>query len=344
MPFRPVEVLFNPTLDCNLSCGHCNSKKGAATLPEKIALKFLGQCSKAGIKRVGFTGGEPFLAPGFLCRLTKEAVRHGMLFDRIMTNGAWFRNEAGLRRTLERLYRAGYDGSICVSADAYHFRSGSVNKAASFIRTAVSVWGRPDIISIACVAGEKEKAAESALRKIAARLDARLLKKSGRPSAIKGKFLFIKIHNIELSPIGKAGRLKDPWDGEWFKEDRCKGPGNVFYVLPNGDVKPCCGYATDSPRLTIGNIRRDSPSDLIKNAGANAFVDTVFNRGLSYIRRQSEKAGHKFPGKTGNICFFCNYLLISLPGWETRCQPPSLRGRSPKQSRRLRRCGASEAI
>lgn len=309
MAFRPSEVLFNPTLDCNLSCAHCASKKGAGTLPEKTALKFLRQCSDAGIKRVGFTGGEPFLMPDFLCRLTKKAVSLGMLFDRIMTNGAWFKNEASLRRTLERLYSAGYDGSICVSADAYHLRAGNVRKVASFIRTAVSVWGRPDIVSIASVAGAEEKATALLLRKLAARLDARLLKKDGRPSAINGEFLFIRIYSIDLSPMGGAARLKDPWGAEWFKDDRCKGPGNVFYVLPDGDVKPCCGYATDSPLLTIGNIRRDTPAALIRNAGTNTFVSAVFNRGLGYIRSQAEKAGYKFPGKAGNICFFCNYIL-----------------------------------
>ena len=335
MPFRPTEVLFNPTLDCNLSCEHCNSEKGSATLPEKPALKFLRQCSKAGIKRVGFTGGEPFLAPDFLCRLTKEAAALGMLFDRIMTNGAWFKNAASLRQPLERLRRAGYDGSICVSADAYHFHSGSVNKVAAFIRTAVSVWGRPDIISIACVTGAKEKETGAILRKIAARLDARLLKKAGRPSAIRNESLLIKIFHIDLSTIGKAARLKNPWGRLWFRDDRCKGPGNVFYVLPDSSVKPCCGYATDSPELTIGNIKRDSPSDLIRNAQDNGFVRTVFSRGLSAIRKRAEKAGYRFPGKAGDICYFCNYVLNEMPlAMLEKCldQPPSLRGREAAEA------------
>jgi hypothetical protein len=314
MSFRPNEVLFNPTLNCNLSCEHCNSEKAsAAALPERIALKFLRQCSEAGIRRVGFTGGEPFLAPDFLCRLAEEAVSLGMLFDRIMTNGAWFRNEASLERSLERLRRAGYDGSICVSVDAFHFHPGSVNKVAAFIRTAVSVWKRPDIVSITCVTGAKERATGSVLRKLAARLDTRLLKRGGWPFAIKNRSLSIRILNIDLSPIGKAKKLKDPWGRIWFREDRCKGPGDVFYVLPDGDVKPCCGYAADSKRLSIGNIRRDSPSDMIGNARADSFISTVFGHGLTAIRRRAERIGYTFPGKAGNICFFCNYCLTEMP-------------------------------
>lgn len=272
------------------------------------------KCKDAGIKRVGFSGGEPFLVPDFLCRLTKEAVSLGMLFDRIMTNGAWFGSEAAMRRALERLRRSGYDGAICVSADAFHSRAGSERKVAGFIRAATSIWGRPDMVSIACVTGARDKATGSVLRKIAALLGARILKRDGRTSAIRNRRLFIRILYIDIAPIGGSGLLKRAWGARWFEDDRCRGPGNVFYVLPDGSVKPCCGYATGSERLTIGNIGRDSPSQIMRNAQANSYIRTVFGQGLGAIRRVAEKAGYRFPGKAGNICFFCDYVLNKMPG------------------------------
>ena len=94
--FYPKEVLFSLTNACNLRCAHCDTERGRAVLNKKAAVKFLKTCARTGIKRVGFTGGEPFLAFDLMCAISKEAVRRGMLFGRIMTNGSWFRTEKEL--------------------------------------------------------------------------------------------------------------------------------------------------------------------------------------------------------------------------------------------------------
>lgn len=296
MKFFPEEVLFAPTTDCNLKCPHCITQKSDAILPKRLAVKFLRQCRRIGIKRVGFTGGEPFLAPDFLYAVVKEAVAQGMLFDRIMTNGVWYKDRASLSSILRKLHRAGYDGLICISIDAFHRQN--LRKLILFIRTAVSVWNRPDVVSIAYVAGSRDRATAGILKKL---------------SVMKSPSIFIKTDKIDLSPIGKASKLKAPWGNKWFREDRCKGPGNVFFVLPDGIVKPCCGYATDLPDLTIGNIKKDSASAIIKKARRNLFVRTVFDSGLTAIRKRAEKQGVVFSGKTDNHCYFCHYVLTEMP-------------------------------
>ncbi len=296
MPFRPTEVLFSPTADCNLSCQHCVTPKSSKRLPERKAGIFLSQCKSAGIKRVSFTGGEPFLRPEFLNRMAALAVREGMLFGRIMTNGVWHKSALDLKSTLTKLHEAGYDGDICVSVDAFH--SQNMKKVADFIRCAVSVWRRPDIISIAWVGGSREKETKAKLTKLLYTL----------------KALPIKIVRIPLSPIGeRMVGLKSPWGKRWFKEDYCKGPGNALFVLPDGDVKPCCGYATDQSGLTIGNINRDSAAKIIDKARHNDFVRSVFTIGLSGIRKRLERLGVRFPGKTENHCFFCHHILTKIP-------------------------------
>src|SRR5512141_2859444 len=132
--FRPEEVLFSPTLDCNLSCGHCDIVSDGTALSAKPAGRFLSKWKKMGVKRVGFTGGEPFLALDFVCALTRKAIEEGLLFDRIMTNAVWWRDENRLKAAFVKLYDAGYDGSICVSVDAFH--SQDVRKVARFIELA----------------------------------------------------------------------------------------------------------------------------------------------------------------------------------------------------------------
>lgn len=330
MPFRPEEILFSPTANCSLSCPHCDNIKSKTVLSKSAAKKFLRECKKIGIDRVGFTGGEPFLALDFVCALAKTAVSESFLFDRIMTNAVWYKNIRHLKVSLARLYWSGYDGEICVSVDAFHRQD--PKKIARFIETAQSIWRRPDIISIVYVRG-RDRATKEKLLKLA-----KLLKGKGLLSGFGGSHphirnfrqkisssgIFssrgrlnvpycIKIGKIDLSPIGKARRLKNPWNGRWFKEDYCKGPGNIFFITPSGDVKPCCGYANTLKTFIIGNIKKDSPEKLLNNFSKNRAVYAIFNSGLSTLRKALEKLGVIFPGKTSNHCYFCRYILTKVP-------------------------------
>ena len=311
MAFSPEEVLFSPSTLCNLNCPHCGIPKSDEVLPQKEARRFLNECCEIGINRVGFTGGEPFLALDFLCGISAAAVKNRMAFGRIMTNAAWHKNNDELRRALLRLKESGYDGEVCISVDAFHRQN--VKKISKFFETASAIWNRGDVISIAYTSGQREMETKGMLMKLAKLLKARLTGFGKSHPRIKNKSLFIKIYKIDLSPVGKAGKLKNGWGGRWFQEDRCKGPGNVFFIMPDGDVKPCCGYAHHSKRLTIGNIKRESAKEIASNAMHNAFVFTVFKYGLTKIRKRLEKLGVKFPGKTANHCFFCNYILTAIP-------------------------------
>lgn len=294
MGFDPEEILFMPTADCNLVCPHCNVKRSRVALSIETAKKFILDCKRHGIKRIGFTGGEPFLAPDFLFSLTRFAVRKGLLFSAITTNAVWYKNSDNLKKVLTCLFNSGYDGSFVVSVDAYHKQA--LSKVARFIKAAVDIWRRPDIVSIVYVTG-REVATKRKLQ--------RLLKMLPR--------CFIKIAKIDLSPVGKALKLKNPWDGRWFTEDYCKGPGNVFLVEPSGDVKPCCGYANELKEFSIGNIKNDGLPKLMKNIRKNEIICDIFDSGLSRIRERLRSRGIKFPGKTSNNCFFCRYIMTKVP-------------------------------
>jgi len=309
--FSPTEILFSPTTQCNLRCAHCDIKQRRKILPKKTALKFIATCKRAGIKRVGFTGGEPFLALDFLCAITKGTIRCGMLFGRIMTNAVWFNTKKELTSALHRLFQAGYDGDFCVSVDAFHRQD--MRKVASFIKVAAEIWKRPDIVSIVAVKGTKENKTRRRLKALACLFNARLRGFPHQYASMKSDTLFIKVFSIDLSPLGKAGSLKNGWNGKWFRDDFCAGPGNVFFVLPDGTVKPCCGYATDADMLTIGSIKRDTAKKLLRNAQNNRFVATIFKSGFHPIRKRLERAGVRFPGKTTNHCFFCYYLTHHSP-------------------------------
>ena len=113
-----------------------------------------------------------------------------------------------------------------------------------------------------------------------------------------------------LAPVERAERLGTDWDGEWFKEDYCEGPGQALIVNPRGDVKPCCGFASDLDQLTIGNIYRDSVKQIIRNGRRHPYVGKVFRKGLTAIRDEILARDPKaLPGATSNHCFFCWYVL-----------------------------------
>lgn len=309
--FSPKEILFSITTKCNLRCAHCDTVQTPGVcnrlLDKKAAIKFLNMCTRSGIKRVGFTGGEPFLALDAMCAIIKEAAKKGMLFGRIMTNGGWFDRDRELVPALHRVFRAGYDGDICLSVDIFHKQS--LKKCALFIKCAAMMWRRGDIVSIAAVKGAKDNQTIKKLKRLAKILHAKLIYAKGRPCAIKNENIFVRIFYIELSPVGRAHGLKDCWkDGKWFKDDFCAGPGNIFFVLPDGEVKPCCGYGFESDIFTIGDIKRDSPGKILKNALKNRFIKEIFTNGLHPIRKKLESSGVEFPGKTTNHCFFCNYM------------------------------------
>lgn len=302
MNFSPQEVLFALTNRCNLTCRHCSVKKDNSLLAKKTAIKFLRDCKHHGIDKIGFTGGEPFLATKLLFSLVQEAIRLNFVFNQITTNGVWFKNRKELRSILTKLYFLGYDGKFCLSVDACHKQS--LKKIIIFIEEVLAVFKNKAILSIAYIQGLKDKNTKLKLEKLTRLLKAKLSKDK---KYIKNQYLAIRLYKIDFSPVGKLSALKNPWDGQWFKEDYCQGPGNIFYVLPNGQVKPCCGYATDEGFLTIGNIRTDSVKDILINC-TKSFAAKIFSLGLVNIRKCLEDQGVKFPGKTSNHCYFCYYL------------------------------------
>src|SRR5438445_9533239 len=99
--FRPNYLSFAGTYQCNLSCPHCCVPiEWTDRLDIAVALRFLEDAHAQGIGTLGFTGGEPFLFAEFVHTLCRRAVELGFRFDRVMTNGVWFRNESHLEETL----------------------------------------------------------------------------------------------------------------------------------------------------------------------------------------------------------------------------------------------------
>jgi pyruvate-formate lyase-activating enzyme len=320
--FRPNYLSFAPTYRCNLSCPHCCVPiEWTDRLDLGTALRFLEDAFAQGVRTLGFTGGEPFLEFDFIEAVTRRAAVLGYRFDKVMTNGVWYADEAGLEQTLARLAAAGFTGKLGLSVDKFH--GIETARLAAFCRVARRAFGRDNVVSLSYASRRPDVGLEP-IRSLARELGAvvewsELLHRF----LLVGPDLTMTLNWNHLATVERAERLPGTaWDGEWFAEDYCEGPGQALIVNPRGEVKPCCGFASDLDQLTIGNIYRDTAAGIIRKARRHPYVGRVFREGLTAIRDEIlARDPAALPGATSNHCYFCWYVLTKGVFDATRDQP-----------------------
>lgn len=308
--FRPNYLSFAGTYQCNLSCPHCCVPiEWTDRLDIQTAVRFLEQAHAAGIEILGFTGGEPFLYPDFLVALTRRARQLGFRFDKLMTNGVWHRDSDHLKSVLAQLRDAGFSGKIGLSVDKFHGME--IEKLVEFSLAARALFDRDNILSLSYASRSPERGLEP-IQRLAKELNAVI-----EWSDLLGRYLLVSddltmtLNWNHLATVERAESLPgNPWDGVWFEEDYCEGPGQALIVNPRGEVKPCCGFASDLDQLTIGNIHMDSVEEIIQAARKHPVVGTIFRAGLSALRDEIlARDPSALPGATSNHCYFCWYIL-----------------------------------
>jgi hypothetical protein len=273
-----------------------------------VALRFLEGAHAYGIRTLGFTGGEPFLYPEFLHTLCRRAAALGFHFDKVMTNGVWHRDFAHLEEVLGRLAAAGFTGKLGLSVDKFH--GIHTAKVADFCGTARRIFGRDNIVSLSYASRAPDRGLEP-VQTLARELNAVV-----EWSEVLGRYLLVApeltmtLNWNHLAPVERAERFTGGWDGTWFAEDYCEGPGQALIVNPRGEVKPCCGFASDLDQLTIGNIHTDTVARIVRRARRHPYVGKVFRKGLTAIRDEIlARDPAALPGATSNHCYFCWYVL-----------------------------------
>lgn len=287
--FCPTEIIFSSTTVCNLHCPHCFVHRDSKKLIPEDAINFIKSAVDAGssIDRIGFSGGEPFLYFDFILDLTKAALSMDLMFDQIMTNGDWWKDEAELKNTLQRLYDAGYDGKIGLSWDSFHGQT--TERMLTFIKTVQEIFG-PDSINIQRVSNNTDNKNEN--------------------SKIPEEIPVYTLPQTFQSNDQRAWQAR-----KWFKDDYCEGPGQILFIHPDGNIAPCCGFANENKELFIGNIKQDF-STVMKQAAENKMISICYEKGLGKykkeLKKQLKKEGKKFPGKCGDICSFCDFVCRNL--------------------------------
>jgi hypothetical protein len=326
--FRPNYLSFAGTYQCNLSCPHCCVPiEWEDRLPVDVALRFLEEARAEGVETLGLTGGEPFVYPEFVHAVVRRGGELGYRFDKVMTNGVWFADAVHLESTLAPLVESGFSGKLGLSVDKFH--GVHTTKLVEFCRVARRMFDRDTILSLSYASRHPSKGLEP-VRALAAELDAVV-----EWSEMLGRYLLVgpeftmTLNWNHLAPVERAERLPvSPWDGTWFAEDYCEGPGQALIVTPRGEVKPCCGFASDLDQLTIGNIHSDSAADVIRQGREHPYVGKVFREGLLAIRDAIlAENPDALPGVTSNHCYFCWHVLAKGAWDATRTDPAEKVGR-----------------
>lgn len=307
--FRPNYLSFAGTYQCNLNCPHCCVPiEWTDRLDISVALRFLEDAHAYGIGILGFTGGEPFLYPEFMHTVCRRAAKLGFRFDKIITNGVWFKDNTHLQSVLRDLADTGFSGKLGLSVDKFHGLR--TEDLAAFCRAARRIFDRDNIVSLSYASQSRDQGLEPVYR-LAQELDAVV-----EWSDLLGRYLLVgpdctmALNWNHLAPVERAEGLTGGWDGEWFAEDYCEGPGQALIVNPRGEVKPCCGFASDLDQLTIGNIHTDTVAQIIRRARKHPYVGKVFREGLTAIRDEIlAQSPDALPGATSNHCYFCWYVL-----------------------------------
>jgi hypothetical protein len=210
---------------------------------------------------------------------------------------------------LKSLRDAGFSGKIGLSVDKFHGMD--IAKLAEFCRVTRKVFDRDTILSLSYASKAPDVGLEP-IERLAKELDGIIAWSDllNKHLLVADEFTMTLNWN-HLATVERAEKLPgNPWDGEWFVEDYCEGPGQALIVNPRGEVKPCCGFASDLDQLTIGNIHTDSAEEIIRKARKHPYVGKVFREGLSSIKEEIlARDPDSLPEATSNHCYFCWYVL-----------------------------------
>ncbi|MBR1722306.1 MAG: 4Fe-4S cluster-binding domain-containing protein [Treponema sp.] len=307
--FNPTEIIFSTTTSCNMKCPHCFINRNPSSLNSDDAIKLMksaGLSEFSQIEKIGFSGGEPFLAMDFLCQVIKAAIDLDFMFDRIMTNGDWWKKEDDLCSSLQKIYDAGYDGKIGLSYDGFHGQN--EERIISFIKNVWDFFGT-DSLEIQSVKNQEEDSGLSPsamLKSLAKRLNLNYeenISESGRGIVtLSDDKHFLPAYIQPESYQAKDSRAFK--DSKWFEDDFCEGPGQILFVHATGDIAPCCGFANENKALFIGKIT-DSFDQIMENAGKNPMIRICYEKGLSQL---IQPLADKVPGKSADICTFCDFV------------------------------------
>jgi hypothetical protein len=237
---------------------------------------------------MGFTGGEPTLAPFFVSEVSRRAAEWGVKCG-IVTSAFWARDDRK-----NRAFVSQYPGieQWDISTDLYHL---------PFVPLA------------------RVQAAYLSLKSLGKTTKIRLA--YHKPLHYEEAVLIDHVRHFAeqdlqfqaISPIGRAKDLVDFPSCSAEKMDRSGCPSSCLSILANGKAAPCCGPLAmevfDHP-LIIGRIQDASLEELLLRWRTHPILQTLRLWGVSPFISWLREAGVNFHWHLANrVCFQCIALM-----------------------------------
>ena len=139
--YAPFLVVWDFTHKCNLSCKHCYSNAGAASLQKELttkeALNVVDQLADFGVAALAFSGGEPLIRKDFF-EVASHAAKRG-LYVSVATNGTLLTKEnvKKLKQAKINYVEVSIDGATAQTHDSFRGVPGAFDKAVAGLKNCV---------------------------------------------------------------------------------------------------------------------------------------------------------------------------------------------------------------
>jgi MoaA/NifB/PqqE/SkfB family radical SAM enzyme len=238
------------------------------------------------IKKVTITGGEPFIYFNELLKLADHCNFNNLDFG-VVTNAFWASSEEKTIKRLSALSEKGLE-EIGVSCDPSHLKFIPLKNIQNCIDVATDIGLRVEINS-SC---------------------------NDQTFSLENTISNIKRDNISFcqNPIIRIDHYKIPINSNFERSLDEISKDNCFLlrhlaVHPNGDVYPCCSVVGLSGKLLVGNLKKDSLSQIIDTIFINSYLNIIEKMNFEGIVEDLKNIGIDIPEKFIFECELCHYLL-----------------------------------
>lgn len=295
-----IDVGLLVTTRCTAACKHCcfgctprgDQLSGDVTMTLAEAKSYIDQVSalSGGIRRLGMSGGEPFLLRHDLVEIVRYGRDKGAKRITINTACYWATSRKAALWRLRPLRAAGLD-QLDISTDDFHTEFISLDN----VRLALEVGRELGLeVSVNSVITRKTNNQHTILAQLG--------------DAAAG----VTAHEWKCMPTGAAQQfipLDDLFQKPGLPAEPCPAPN--FIIRPDGDAYFCCSPSGWTPDLKLGNAKEDPLPVLWQRFCNRELYRTLMNEGPIAFVPAIEAAGqeHRLRPAYVNTCDLCHHIL-----------------------------------
>jgi MoaA/NifB/PqqE/SkfB family radical SAM enzyme len=283
-----------------MACRHCvfsSSPKLRHELALSTTLDAMSELSRIStLRRIGVSGGEPFLDFPALCALAEHATNLGLTF-RVVSNGSFATSDAVAERLLSVLKRYNLE-AVCFSWDHFHQEFAPADR----IRTALRACRRLGVSTkLTAVITESHRLSESI-------------------DALGDEAFGVSISQVKCLPVGRARKAVDAADllspAPWEIGRACRADFDTLALTHDGAVYPCCMVGGFTDGIKLGVYPDENMETLLRRRDTGLKWAILAAQGPQYFMKHmtAEERESICVSETSHDCVNCNRLFSSAIG------------------------------